>query len=684
MMSKKRRTSAHHDESQSGRQSATRPQGAASQKPSKARIRVFLDASVVLALCVTGYFTLLSRPAARETLNILLISLDTTRADHLGCYGHPKSITPNINRLAAEGTLFTQCTSVAPSTLPSHASLLTGMYPFIHGARVNGNFALPAENHTIAETLKEAGFGTGAQTAAMVLNREYGLSQGFDVYTDPRAVAVERPKPGGGPVRERRAADVADRAIQFVRDHRGERFFLFLHLFDPHQPLDPPEPLKKLFPNDPYLGEIAYVDQQLGRIFRELETLKLDQRTLIVLTADHGESREEHGEENHGLFVYDSTLSIPLILRCPGWIPTGRRADAQVRLVDIAPTILDLTGVEVPGDLSGLSLTGLIRGETESGRPAYSETLASLYDYGYAPLRSLRQDGWKYILGPKPELYHLASDPKETKNLIEAQPQRAAAMRAALETLISGGGAGIRSTRRQPSPQERSELAGLGYVSLHAPEDADPDAANDLERYPVGGMNPMEHAEEIKFVNGCITLCMARRYPEAERRLRTFLSEHADRKDGLYNIHKTLANTLDGMGKPDESIEFYDKAVAERPDDVITLTDMGIALHAAGRVDEAIAAFRRALAQPLDSPYTHLQLGAALATKGDDDGAVKEYLAALQADPQIAAAHAALATIYARTNRKDEALAAIKRAVELNPLDPSYKRRLEELTAPAP
>ncbi len=635
-------------------------------------------------MSLAGYFILRASPAARETLNVVLISLGTTRADHLGCYGHPTSITPNINRFAAEGTLFTQCTTVAPSTLPSHASLLTGTYPFIHGARVNGNFELSAENLTITESLKAAGFVTGAQTAAMVLNREYGLNQGFDVYDDPRAVSAERPRPSGAPVRERKATDVADRAIQFVRDHREERFFLFLHFFDPHQPLDPPEPLKKLFPNDPYLGEIAYVDQQLGRLFRELETLKLDRRTLIVLTADHGEGREEHGEENHGLFLYDSTLSIPLILRCPGWIPAGGRVDAQVRLVDIVPTILDLTGMEVPGNVSGATLAGLIRGEAEAGRPAYSETLASLYDYGYAPLRSLRQDGWKYILGPRPELYHLASDPKETKNLVEAQPQRAGAMRADLEKLISSGGAGVRSSRRQPSPQERSDLAGLGYVSLHSPEDENADAANDLQRYPVSGLNPMERAEEIKFVNGCITLCMARRYPEAERRLRTFLSEHADRKEGLYNVYKTLANTLDGMGKPAESIEFYEKAVAERPDDVITLTDMGIALHAAARVDEAIATFRRALAQPLDSPYTHLQLGAALATKGDEEGAVGEYLAALQADSQIAAAHAALATIYAKTNRKEEALAAIKRAVELNPLDPSYKRRLEELTAPPP
>lgn len=683
-MKKKPRTSAHHEESRSGGPTAAPLSEPGTPARRRAFPKLLLAASLLVASFLAGYLMLRSRPAARETLNVVLISLDTTRADHLGCYGHPTSITPNINRLAAEGTLFTQCTSVAPSTLPAHASLLTGTYPFIHGARVNGNFELSEENATIAETLKSAGFVTGAQTAAMVLNREYGLNQGFDVYIDPRAVSAERPKPGGAPVRERKATDIADRAIQFVREHRAERFFLFLHFFDPHQPLDPPEPLKKLFPSDPYLGEIAYVDQQFGRLFRELESLKLDRRTLIVLTADHGEGREQHGEENHGLFVYDSTLAIPLILRCPGWVPAGGRVDAQVRLVDIAPTILDLTGVEAPGSLNGATLAGLIRGETEAGRAAYSETLASLYDYGYAPLRSLRQDGWKYILGPKPELYHLASDPKESENLVEAQPQRAAAMRADLEKLISSGGAGIRSSRRQPSPQERSDLAGLGYVSLHAPEDADPDAANDLQRYPVSGLNPMERAEEIKFVNGCITLCMARRYPEAELRLRTFLSEHADRKEGLYNVYKTLANTLDGMGKPAESIEFYEKAVAERPDDVITLTDMGIALHAAGRVDEAITTFRRALAQPLNSPYTHLQLGAALATKGDDDGAVKEYLAALQADPQIAAAHAALATIYAKTNRKEEALAAIKRAVELNPLDPSYKRRLEELTALAP
>lgn len=638
------------------------------------------DALVVGALIV--YLLVRQAAPGADSLNVLLISLDTTRADHLGCYGHGESRTPNIDALSAEGVRFTQCTSVAPTTLPSHASLLTGMYPFMHGARVNGQFFLHPDNASLAEILQSAGFATGAVVGAMVLNREYGLKQGFEVYDDPREAQARRAKPGGPPIQERPASDISDRAVQFLRANRDRRFFLFLHYFDPHKPLQPPEPFRSAFA-DPYLGEIAYVDQQIGRVRRELEALGLLDRTLIVLTADHGEGRGEHGEENHGLFVYDTTLRIPLIARLPGIVPAGRTIDAQVRLIDVAPTILRWVGIEAPEGMQGEALQPLIEGADRTDRVAYAETLAPRFDYGYAPLRALRAEGWKYILGPEPELYDLRSDPKELTNVHAAHPERAAEMRRRLAGLLSAAKGAIDpdSARRAAGPEERRGLQGLGYAgSADADEGAAEEGASDLERYPPEGLSPMRYAEEIEYVNDCVSMILGGRYAEAEAKLRTFLQERQERSEGLYNARKWLAHSLDAQGRSEEAVAYYEQAVSERPTDVMTRTDLGITLRRARRINESVEALRAALSYPLKLPYTRVQLaGSLFLLGGHDEEALEEIALALAEDENIAEAWGLRGRIEARRNNRAAAVAALRRAVELNPGNTAWRKELSEL-----
>ena len=301
-----------------------------------------------------------ARPA--RDLNVLLISIDTLRADHLGCYGHPVIRTPNIDRIAAEGTLFEQCTTPAPITLPAHTSLMTGTYPFTHGVRDNARFHVHEDNVTLAEVLRDAGYVTGAQIAAYVLNREFGLDQGFDTYEDVETARRTRLAATDPAASERKAEVVCDGACGWLREHVGDRFFLFVHFFDPHSAYDPPGRFAAQYKNR-YLGEIGYVDEQIGRLLGVLDELDLTRRTLLILTADHGEGLGEHGEDTHAHYVYDATLSVPLIFRCAGLVPAGRRVGAQVRLVDVAPTVPAMLGLPPLRDADGASLLPLLSGD---------------------------------------------------------------------------------------------------------------------------------------------------------------------------------------------------------------------------------------------------------------------------------------------------------------------------------
>ena len=345
-----------------------------------------------------------SEPSATQVAprNVVLITLDTVRADALGCYGQPLPTSPRIDRLAAEGVLFQQAVTSSPSTAPSHASILTGRQPYAHGVRSNVGYALPDESRTLAEALGAHGLRTHAEIAAPVLGRHTRLDRGFDRYRDLASFdvtlkTIELRDAEGRALRtqrqERPAEDITRRGLEFLREHREDAFFLWLHYFDPHASYEPPPRFAEMLAN-PYLAELRYVDEQVGRVVQEIARLGLKDQTLLVLTSDHGEGLGAHGEDTHSFFVYDSVMRVPLVL----WgakLPAGRRVGSLVRTVDIAPTVLDLLGAPPLPDIQGVSLRPLLAGDGDDlGLTAYGETaeLAPLWAFARPRVERLAND----------------------------------------------------------------------------------------------------------------------------------------------------------------------------------------------------------------------------------------------------------------------------------------------------
>jgi arylsulfatase A-like enzyme/tetratricopeptide (TPR) repeat protein len=609
------------------------------------------------------------RAARQEThpangLNVLLISIDTLRADHLGCYGHPAIKTPNIDRIAAAGTLFEACTTPAPITLPAHTSIMTGTYPFTHGARDNARFHVHEQNLTLAEVLRDAGFATAAQVGAYVLNREFGLDQGFDTYEDVATARRAWLAATDPTASERRADAVAAGAGRWLREHANETFFLFVHFFDPHAAYDPPARFAAQY-GDPYLGEIAYVDEQVGRLLDVLDEHDLARRTLVVLTADHGEGLDEHGEETHAHYVYDATLAVPLIFRCAGVIPAGLRIDAPVRLIDVAPTVLALLGLPPLPDADGTSLLPLFSNAgTGPARPAYSETFYPKYSLGYSAwYRAWRRDGWKYIHGTAPELYRVSSDPGETDNLATREPERVAQMRDELRQLLSEARPVAPSVQHTLTPQDRRALQSLGYIDAGG---EDMSVAGELAMFDPPGPEPRDFAEQNHLMSHAIGFIVAQDLNQAEQTLRKLL-EQPSHPQGYWWAHKTLADVLAQQGRLDEAIAHYHKALESRPDDGEAYADLAYALMTAGQLGQALSAYEEALRHPPLFAETHHQYGVALALSGRRHEALEQQRAAVRLDPRFAQAHAETGALLAAMGRVAEARAAFEHAVELAP-----------------
>ena len=368
-------------------------------------------------------------PGSRR-LNLVLVTIDTLRADRLGCYGYSQIETPNLDRLAQRGVLFENAVAQAPLTAPSHASILTGMYPTAHKVRDTGGFVLPASDATLAPILRRQGWDTAGFVGASVLKKRFGFDQGFAVYDDQMPKLAARNI--ASEYAERRAGEVVDRAIAWLSTQSGKPFFLWVHVFDPHSPYDPPSPFREKYEGRPYDGEVAYTDQQLGRLFQAIAKKSPPEKTLVAVLSDHGESLSEHGEYTHGVFLYDSTLRIAFIMAGPG-VPAGLRMKQQARTIDLLPTLLELTGNKVPAEVQGSSLAPTFTGEEVPASYSYAETLFPKINMGWAELRGLRTNRWKYIRAPKPELYGSAQEFVEALFLrpfgIVAVPVRAGRLR---------------------------------------------------------------------------------------------------------------------------------------------------------------------------------------------------------------------------------------------------------------
>jgi len=550
-------------------------------------------------------------PPAPAPRDILLVSIDTLRADCVGAYGKEDAGTPVIDALAARGVRFADAMAPSPITLPSHTSLLTGLDPLRHRVRHNGLFALSPGIETLAERLASAGFRTGAFVGSVVLARRYGLARGFERYTAPGY----RETPGVLFLGERPAEDVNRDALSWIDTIGDESFFLFVHYMEPHSPLRPPEPERTRFAEDLYQAEIAATDRALGDLLDGLRARGRLDETLVMLVADHGESRNEHGEISHGIFLYQSTLHVPMIAAGPGVIP-GRVETAPVGLVDVTPTLIEAAGVPPSPDGDGVSLWPLLAGRGAAPeRALYAESYMTRFNYGWSELRALRRGSEKYVSAPRPELYRLDDDPGEMTNRAGEDSERASALAAELASRIAR--AEERASRPDPvtlGPDERRALAALGYMpGPYSEQGSD------------GLPDPKDHIAEAAALDRAAMLQRAGITSEAIAALRFLVSANP----AFLEARVRLVLLLLTASRPDEALDemtALDAAARAVPegDKVAARAHLLIGGMFAEREEFADAAreLERALATP-QPPDVYVLLAAIRHDLGDVDGALR-------------------------------------------------------------
>ncbi|AKS41528.1 sulfatase-like hydrolase/transferase [Wenzhouxiangella marina] len=518
--------------------------------------------------------------------NVVLVTFDTTRADYLEPYGHPRTRTPTLQGLAEQGALFEQAFSVAPITAPSHASILTGRYPIAHGVRDNGLFVLGDGESTLAEILGSNGYATAGAIGAFPVISRFGFDQGFDLFDDELTGHLEDytgdrviPKTRMF-FDERRAGQVNEAVLPWLGEQsRTEQpFFLWLHYFDPHQPFEPPAPFDQQYADDLYAGEIAYTDQALGRLLAHLDELGELERTLVIMTADHGEGLGEHGELTHAVLAYNSTLRVPLIMRLPDGLAAGKRVTERVGTVDIVPTVLDLLDIEMPAEVQGRSLAPLLRGEPGEWRQYYAENLSPHLSHGWGKLRVLFDGDYKYIHGPRPELYDLSNDPNELDDLLAALPDESARMHEELGFFLEDY-AGAVSVSTPLDDDTLRRLQSLGY--LQGGSTSEVTVTEALEE---GGVPPHRHVSLINDMSAAKHLLWSRRYSDAEIYTRKLIEASPDSPN---HVEMHLAALL-GSGRSDEAWQFLlqPREIDYRPADEI-VTALALARFAQGLRIEA-------------------------------------------------------------------------------------------------
>ncbi len=592
-----------------------------------------------------------------KRLNVLLITMDTTRADHLGCYGHPSHVTPNIDLIAQQGAVFEQCMASAPSTFPSHSSIMTGLYQYVHGARDNIGYRLSESNVTLAETLQEKGYATGAFVSAAPLERRSGIGQGFQTYED------------SGDDTELIGAQTSDRAIRWLRNHATERFFAWVHFYDPHFPYEAPADFISSAPNA-YLREIAYMDAQIGRITTELKRLNSYDNTIIVLVADHGEGLGQHNEKTHLYFIYNTTIHVPFILRAPNLVQSNRRIQTLVRTIDIAPTILELLDMKLPPVCQGTGLEALATGNKQDLRlSAYSETIAGNQTLGASILRSISTGQYKYIHAPRPELYDLAVDPGEINNLAEERAEQVTTMREAMRGLIAESPEieDLGDETIKLDAQDLARLESLGYVGGDLK--SLPPSESELDLFEPDGPDPKDFADEFSVLSEAQHLLLDRKFREAEDSFRRLAKQFPD----VIDLKKKLARAVFNQDRFDEAIQIYDEICNEHPDEVGVRYGYGKLLDKVGRRKDAIKQFIATIQLDPEHPEACHDLGIALREEGHIPEAIRYLQQAVRARPSYIRAHVNLARIHLEQQEFDEAISSFRAAADVSPEDPELR-----------
>jgi choline-sulfatase len=599
-----------------------------------------------LLLCIVAVFpcfALASGPAK----SIVLISVDTLRPDHVGSYGYRKIRTPHMDGLAQAGTLFGHVDSPVPLTLPAHTSLLSSTYPFLHHVQENGQ-QVADSTVTLATVLKARGYRTAAFIGGYVLDARFGLNHGFDVYDSPFHL---RPDPGEEPPGSKRPAEaVLSAASQWLKAEPGRPFFAFIHLYDAHQP----------YTHGSYDAEIAYIDDALGKFERSLAAQRILQDTLVVLTSDHGESLGEHGEQTHGYFIYESTLWVPLIFRWPAGAPQHpARVDEPASLVDVAPTILDFLAIPVPSEFHGHSLLRLFRPHPAHGQAVYGESMYARDHLGCSPLRSIRIGRYKYIEAPKPELYDLEADPRETQNLYDRSRRQAAELSSRLRSLYHDE---RRLAQNPASGEVVARLRSLGYLS---------GGASGTE----SGADPKDRLGEYERYGRAIRLSNTGHLPEAIREFEKVLEE--DGQNVLAHFYLAVCHFRSRR---------LDDAVNELNVTLRTSPDYPPAEELLGTIWLLKKDYVRARRQ-----YTHLaaiapgnfgahyNLGILALREGRMEEAERELRAAARTDSGSAQAHAALGSLYSAQGDLNRARDEFRQALDIDPHDEASRKALQHV-----
>jgi arylsulfatase A-like enzyme/Tfp pilus assembly protein PilF len=588
----------------------------------------------------------LGRRPAPADVNVVLVTLDTLRADRLGCYGFNEVATPNIDALCAEGVVFEQATATAPMTLPSHASILTGLIPPKHGVRDNGGFFLEPEKTTLAERLKDGGWATGAFVGAWVLDARWGLDQGFDHYSDRFDLSKYKVVNLG--TVQKKGDEVMDLALAWLETVQQRKFFAWVHLYDPHTPYEPPEPFRSRYLGRPYVGEVAYTDQVVGRLVSWLRGAGVWDRTVLVLLADHGESLGEHGENAHTFFVYDATQHVPFVVRTP-WGDRGR-SKAQVSTVDVMPTLLDLVGLPPEPGTDGRSLARLVLDPAaEAGGRAYSETYFPRFHYGWQHLRSLRDGTWKYIEAPTPELYNVREDPGETRNVYKAYSRRAEDLRLALEAM-AGDGRQAAPDKETLDPETLQRLAALGYVG-GGPR-VDP-----AEVLP----DPKDKIGLVERIGAARGRAREEKLDEAVGMIRAVIAEDPR----IIDAHIALGGWLDRLARTEEAVASFRRALELEPENEMALSALAEVYRRQGKPEAAIEGYRRVLRLNPRSPNVWYQLATLYLDLGREREAEATYREALAQNPRMGAAYNSLAALAFSRGEVAEAETLVRRGLEL-------------------
>ena len=609
-------------------------------------------ASSTVVACVLTALGVLSGCGRPDRQNVLLITIDTLRADRVGCYGFGLAHTPAIDRLAREGIRCADAATTAPITLPAHSSIMTGLYPPAHGVRDNGNYALGPEAVTLAERLGAVGYRTAAFVSALVLTRRYGLDQGFEVYDDDLWAEDE---PELFMIRDRTAARTAERGLAWLdgwwSDASRPPFFFWVHFFDPHQPYDARSiDLAAVVPTA-YDAEVAEADRGVGRLLDWLQQHGVLDDTLIVLTADHGESLGEHGEPTHGIFIYDATIRVPLLWRLPGILPAGTSYAGPVRHIDIVPTVLGILGLDGGEATQGLNLLPMFQGRVPAPDVAqYAEARLAEEGFGMAPLVGVRHYGRKWIQAPRPELYDLRADPKELRNTYPTEAARP--LEKELEAVIADSARrALSAPTRQIDRETEEMLRALGYMA--PPE----------QRAEMGGTDPKDGMALYARIQEARQLTQDGNWNRAEALLREMLALAPENVTG----RNLLAFTAVRRGDFDEAERQYLASLSWQPRQHRVHGALGAIALRRGNVDKAEQHFREALELAPTFVEAMSNLGFVEAARGNDPGAQAWYERAIAADPTYPHVYRRLADLY--YDRKDwsHALAYYRRVLTAIP-----------------